>query len=305
LSAPHVVPDSKKDFQRLTASGEASGVTLSIGRRFARWRDGIAAHLVPLGVTPNALTVTGFVFSLVGSGFLALSAGAALPVDCFAPAGVTRSWLPLVALAWYFLSAACDMLDGAVARVGNLRTEFGGVLDSTLDRISDTAVFCACVVYFAARGNVTYCFLAVVALSNAYMISYIKARAEDIIPDCSVGFWQRGERIFAILVGSLCGHMQILLWQLAILPFLTALRRLTYTAGWLRAERLGRPHPEAGVPSGAGRWLMPWRHPRGSVCFDISVGFNLAIIVFGPVLIRWFYIDVDPLGTVLRRWLAP
>ncbi len=192
MSSPQPAVRAKKDFQSLRASGQAAGITLSIGRTIGRMRDSLAGLLVRLGVTPNGLTIVGFVFSLVGSALLALAAGAALPIDPFAPVGTPRSWLPAVAVAWYFLSAACDMLDGAVARLGNLYSEFGAVLDSSLDRISDTAVWCGCVVYFAGRSNVTYCFLAILALSNAYMISYIKARAEDIIPDCNVGFWQRG-----------------------------------------------------------------------------------------------------------------
>lgn len=304
MSTPQTIPDGKKDFAGLRASGEASGVTLSVGRTFGNWRDAIARGLVCLGVPPNSLTITGFVFSLIGSGFLALSAGAALPCDPFAPAATPRSWLTLVALAWYFLSAACDMLDGAVARVGNLHSPFGAVLDSSLDRISDTAVWCGCVVYFAAHANVTYCLLAVAALSNAYMISYIKARAEDIIPDCSVGFWQRGERTFAVLVSALTGHMQILLWQQALLPGLTALRRLTYTAACLRNQAAGLPPPHKGVPTGWRKWVMLWRHPRGSIGFDILCGSMIALLAIGPAIFPWFYRNVDPVGMLLRRWFA-
>ncbi len=115
--------------------------------------------------------------------------------------GPVASWYPLAALAWLFVAAACDMLDGAVARSGNLHSRFGAVLDSTVDRFSDIAIWGACALYFAAAGNVTYCLLTFLALSNTFLISYVKARAEDLIPDCSVGFWQRGERFFAILVG--------------------------------------------------------------------------------------------------------
>lgn len=292
----------KKDFGRLRSSGQAAGVTLSIGRTVGNWRDGLAGWLVGLGVTPNSLTVVGFLLSLVGSGFLALSAGTTLPINPFAPEETPRSWLPAMAVLWYFFAAACDMLDGAVARIGGLHTEFGAVLDSTLDRISDTAIWCGCVVYFAGHGNVTYSFLAILSLSNAYMISYIKARAEDIIPDCTVGFWQRGERTMAFLVCALLGHMQILLWQQAILPLLTAVRRLNYTREYLRAQAAGMPPPPTGAPPGWRKWLMPWRHPRGSVGFDIVVATNLMLVVLGPVLEPWFYRNADPLGMVLREW---
>lgn len=301
MSAPHTA-GQKKDFQGLRSSGQAPGVTLSIGRTVGDWRDGLAGWLVRLGATPNGLTIIGFLLSLVGSACLALSAGTALPIDPFAPATTPRSWLPVMAVAWYFLSAACDMLDGAVARVGHLNSEFGAVLDSSLDRISDTAVWCGCVVYFAGHGNVTYSFLAILALSNAYMISYIKARAEDIIPNCSVGFWQRGERTAAVLISAITGHMQILLWQQAILPLLTALRRLTYTGAYLRAKAKGLPPPQTGVPSGWRKWVLLWRHPRGSAGYDIVVGLNIALLLLGPVMFPWFYRGTDPLGMLLRRW---
>jgi CDP-diacylglycerol--glycerol-3-phosphate 3-phosphatidyltransferase len=305
LSCPRSATDSSEDFHSLHASGEASGVSLSIGRRIGEWRDMLAGRLVRLGVTPNGLTIVGFVFSLTGRGFLALSAGAVLPIDRLAPPEVPRSWLPIIAMTWYVLSAACDMLDGAVARLGNLHSKFGAVLDSSLDRASDTAVWCACVLYFARWGNVTYCLLAILALSNAYMISYVKARAEDIIPDCTVGYWQRGERTLAVLVGALSGHMRILLWQQALLPSLTALRRLMYTGAYLRAESAGLPPPRTGVPPGFRKWVMLWRHPRGSIGYDIAAAFNIAAVVFGPVLIRWFYRDADPVGAFLRRYLTP
>lgn len=299
MTSPRTAP-SKKDFQGLRSSGRAPGVTLSIGQTVGNMRDALAGWLVRLGVTPNGLTVVGFLLSLIGSAFLALSAGAALPIDRFAPPSTPRSWLPAIAVVWYFLSAACDMLDGAVARIGNLHSEFGAVLDSSLDRISDTAVWCGCVVYFAGQGNVTYSFLAIAALSNAYMISYIKARAEDIIPDCTVGFWQRGERAAAVLIGAVTGHVQVLLWQQAVLPLLTAVRRLSYTGTYLRAQAGGSPPPQTGVPSGWRRWITPWRHPRGSLGYDVAVGLNIALLILGPVVFPWFYRGADPLGALLR-----
>ncbi len=303
MSSPSTVPDGKKDFARLDASGEAAGLGRSVGLTVGRWRNGVAGALVRLGVTPNVLTVVGFFFSIVGSFFLMLSAGAALPIDGFAPADVPRSWLPLLAVFWYLVSMACDMLDGAVARVGNMRSDFGAVLDSTLDRVSDSAVWIACGVYFAALGNVTYCVLAFFALVNAYMISYIKARAEDIIPDCTVGFWQRPERSVAILLGIITGHVQILLWQQALLPLFTVWRRLRYTHGCLRAMSRGDRMPEAGVPAGWRGHLMLWRHPRGSIGYDVPVVLNILVLVCGPWLITWFYRNVDPLGALLRAWI--
>lgn len=294
------VSEGKKDFQSLRTSGEASGVTLAIGSGVGSLRDRLALRLVSIGITPNVLTVTGFVFTLAGAWYLLRAAGHTLPIEPFAPSDVPRSWYPLVSLAWFFLAAACDMLDGAVARAGKLHSDFGAVLDSTVDRFSDIAVWCACSLYFAARGNVTYCLLGFLVLSNTFLISYVKARAEDLIPDCTVGFWQRGERFMAILLGCLMGHMPVLIWMQAIFPFTTVMRRLNYTRTYLAAQAAGAPLPQRGVPSGWLRYVMLWRHPRGSVGFDIVVFANIALLAAGPIFMPGFYGLDDPLGAVLR-----
>jgi len=299
-------PDSqsKRDFQTLYDSDQEAGVGLWIGLAVVRLRDALARAAVRAGVTPNRLTFAGFVFTLIGAGFLVVSASHALPVDPFAPRDLGRSWGPLIAALWLLLSAACDMLDGAVARCGGLHSDFGAVLDSSLDRFSDMAIWGACAVHFALKGNVTYNLLAIAALSNAFMISYIKARAEDLIPDCTVGYWQRGERFSAILIGAATGHMQFALWQQATLPLWTALRRLWYASAVLKAKADRRPEPLRGARSGWRGWLTPWRHPRGSVGYDLVTGFHIACIVFAPLVLRWFYTDADPIKALLQRLVA-
>lgn len=290
----------KKDFESFRASGRAPGVTLSIGSRVASMRDRLAMFLVGLGVTPNGLTLTGFVFTLVGCWFLLRAAGHALPIDPFAPSSVNRSWDSLIAMAWFFMSAACDMLDGAVARLGKLHSSFGAVLDSTVDRFSDVAVWGACLLYFAAQANVTYCLLVFLALANTFLISYIKARAEDLIPDCTVGFWQRGERFMALLIACAMGHLPTLIWLQAILPFFTVLRRINYTSAYLRAVDTGGPLPERGIGTGWRRYVLLWRYPRGSVGFDIVVGANIAVLVAGPFAVSALYGTTDPVRDLLQ-----
>jgi len=290
---------SKKDFQALAESDRTPGLSLSIGSAVAWLRDGLARVLVRIGITPNRLTVAGFCFTLAGAGVLVISASHALPVDPMAPAGVRRSWLPFVAGCWLLLAAACDMLDGAVARLGGLQSPVGAVLDSCLDRFSDIAVWFGCALHFAARGNVTYNALAIAAMANALLISYIKARAEDLIEDCTVGYWQRGERFSAILVGCATGHMQAVLWQQAILPFFTVLRRLFYAGGVLRAKSSGAAEPVRGPLPGWRGYVAVWRHPRGSVGYDLVTGLNIALIIFGPWLFPVLYGSYDPLYRLL------
>ena len=218
-------PPPGRDFQRLRRSGHRAGLSLLIGRGFCAARDGVARGLIAVGFTPNLVTTTGFVFTLAAGWCLAQGAGHQVPYfyDGQGPVSYWPLWAALLLIG----SGACDMLDGAVARVGNLASPFGAVLDSTLDRLSDMAIFIGCATYYWRAGDASW-FVPIAALCNAFMISYIKARAENVIPDCAVGYWLRGERFAAVLIGCLCGHVIAALWLLAVLAAFTVLRRFVY-----------------------------------------------------------------------------
>jgi len=173
---------------------------------------------VRLGVSPNVLTVLGMLLTLGAAWQLA--AGADQTWDQVRPPA------PFWAGLWLFGACAMDMLDGAVARVGNLKTAFGGILDSTMDRVSDIAIFGAIAIAFGRVENVTFQVLALLAMTNAVLISYIKARAEKELDDCSVGFWQRGERLVAVMLGCFLGHVATMVLILAVLPWTSVAGRL-------------------------------------------------------------------------------
>ncbi|HUW82445.1 MAG TPA: CDP-alcohol phosphatidyltransferase family protein [Phycisphaerae bacterium] len=284
------------DFRDLAASGEQPGVTKAIGMAFASARDGLAGGLVAARVTPNALTGAGFLVTLGSAACLSLGAG-----DAFGPSSAPgQSCWPVWAGALLIAAGACDMLDGAVARIGRKSTSFGAVLDSSLDRFSDVAIFLALVGHFCRRGNLTYTVLAAVALANTFLISYVKARAEDLIEDCTVGWWQRGERHVALLIACFTCHVPMFLWQQATLPMLTVFRRLDYTRKALGAKERGLPSPAKGPPTGRMRLLHPWRYPRGSLPFDLVAAVNVAILVFGPWIFSFFRGRTDPLRRLIE-----
>jgi CDP-diacylglycerol---glycerol-3-phosphate 3-phosphatidyltransferase len=190
------------------------------------------------------------------------------------------AWLMLA--GWLLiLSSACDMLDGAVARLGNKKTTFGAFLDSTLDRFSDFAVFAGIAVFYAwlSPANVTFVFLSMLAFFNAFMISYSKARAEDLIPECKVGYWQRGERFAAILIGTFSYNVPGMLWQQGISPLLTVLRRVFYTKSVMDGRQ---PITD---PRKGGWWLKVrlWRWPRMTVPYDFITGVNIAWLIFSGI----------------------
>ena len=292
------------DFHQLRESGMRAGSSKSIGTGFVVARNALARGLIRLGVRPNHLSVAGFVANCAAAACLVIGAGCHAPWESGAT-GVAPSYWPLLAAACLFAAGACDMLDGAVARLGNLSTEFGGVLDSVLDRLSEIVVYLGVAVHFAVSGNVTYVALAIVALGNGLMISYVKARAEDCIADCSVGFWQRGERSAAILLACIFAHVPVLLWQQAVLPFFTFLLRVRYARAAIRAKQVGQRLPASLPGRNLAGLLRPWRHPRGTIPYDLTVGFNIACLLALPWIHPVFYGAADPLGIWLAEALRP
>lgn len=251
----------------------------AVGTGFARARDAVARLLLALGVGPNGLSVTGAVFTAAAAGCYAVDSSGRF-AWALRPGAAGSAWL-LLAGGLLVLSFACDMLDGAVARLGGRKTDFGAFLDSTLDRFSDFAVYAGMAVHFILRepANLTFALLAMLSFFNAFMISYTKARAEDLIDSCGVGFWQRGERSAAILIATFSHNIPALLIQQASLPLLTVWRRVSYTRDAIRARR-GRPAPRAP------EWLdgiRIWRHPRMTWGYDAVVAVNIAWLIFAPI----------------------
>ena len=286
-------PVESGDFRQWHQSRRPGGFSLWIGRGFCVSRDALARGLLAIGATPNVVSFAGFVVTCGAGVCFAVGAGHVAPWD----AGRTSapvSWWPLYGAVLIFISGALDMLDGAVARVGNLSSRFGAVWDSTLDRCSDLAIFMGCAAYFALTANVTYVVLSFLAGGAAVLTSYVKARSENLIDKCDVGYWQRGERVAAVLIAAGVGHLPTMLWLLAVSPWLTVVRRVRYIHQ--RMSGGGRPWE----PSGALRRLMVWRHPRGSFGYDVATGLNILFLIVGPWVWPFLYGRTDPLGELIR-----
>jgi CDP-diacylglycerol--glycerol-3-phosphate 3-phosphatidyltransferase len=88
-----------------------------------------------------------------------------------------------------------DMVDGRVARGTNQVTRFGGFFDSVLDRYSDLALLMGLLVYYGNINRAFYMVLTAIVMTGTVLISYTRARAENIILSCKVGFMERPERV--------------------------------------------------------------------------------------------------------------
>lgn len=171
-------------------------------------------------INPNALTVIGFLMNLLAAYLFAY--------------GYFR-W----AGGMVFLAGLFDMLDGRVARLSNRVTPFGGFFDSVLDRYSDLCLMIGLLVFYGRINRFWYVTLVALVMIGSVMVSYARARAENLIPTCKVGFLERPERTVLILIGAFFDRMAPVLWVIALLSTLTVIHRVVYT--WQEARRLESP----------------------------------------------------------------
>jgi CDP-diacylglycerol--glycerol-3-phosphate 3-phosphatidyltransferase len=191
--------------------------TSLIGKIFGWMIDRIVRWLALSRIHPNVLTFLGLVINILAAWMFARGK--------FVGAG-------LVVLG----AGLFDMVDGRVARATDRVTRFGGFFDSVLDRYSDLALFMGLLVYYATINRFFYIVLTAVVMTGSVMVSYSRARAENSIPKCKVGFLERPERIVLIIIGALFNHMAQVLWVIAILSNITVIHRMIYT--WQEATRL-------------------------------------------------------------------
>ncbi len=182
----------------------------------------VTGGIVLLRVSPNFLTIA----SLVPTAFAAYN----LANSRFVAAGL-----------WIILAGFFDVIDGSVARALNRMTPFGAVLDSVTDRASDAFIYVGAAMYFHRTGEPLYVFITLVALAGALMVSYTRARAENTVIDCKVGFAERGERMVLLLLALFFNKLGAGMWMLAGLAWLTTLQRLIHTHRALAAGQHRAP----------------------------------------------------------------
>jgi CDP-diacylglycerol--glycerol-3-phosphate 3-phosphatidyltransferase len=122
-----------------------------------------------------------------------------------------------------------DVLDGRVARLRGRETKFGAFLDSTMDRYSDMLLYMGLLILYARLDRTPLMVLVWVAAFGSFMTSYARARAESLVPACTVGLLERPERIVLLIAGALTNRMVAALWLIAVLSNLTAVQRVVYT----------------------------------------------------------------------------
>jgi CDP-diacylglycerol--glycerol-3-phosphate 3-phosphatidyltransferase len=166
------------------------------------------------GLNPNILTSIG----------LAINIGAAYLI------ATTHFLLGGILI---LVSGLFDLLDGALARFTNQATKFGAILDSTVDRVSEAAIFCGLLIWYIPKGATLEIALILAALIGSFLVSYIKARGEGLGLECRVGLFTRAERVIVLAVGLLVNQwvnqsIVIALWILVVFVYITVAQRLLY-----------------------------------------------------------------------------
>jgi CDP-diacylglycerol--glycerol-3-phosphate 3-phosphatidyltransferase len=153
--------------------------------------------LIKIGLTPNMVTSIGFILNI----------GVAV---IFIIGGEEGNRGDLSYIGWagglILFAGLFDMLDGQVARLGNMKSTFGALYDSVLDRYSELIMFFGICYYLVAQHYFLSSIFAFIALIGSMMVSYVRARAEGLGIECKGGLMQRPERVVTIGVFAIiCG----------------------------------------------------------------------------------------------------
>jgi CDP-diacylglycerol--glycerol-3-phosphate 3-phosphatidyltransferase len=186
-------------------------------------RELVRNRLIESRLTPNAISLTGFVGNVV--------AAVLVWERLFFLGGVA-----------FILGSVMDTLDGRYSRMSGKGTPFGAFLDSTLDRIEEGIVLTAVAGYFALHGNRVAAAGVVVAVLASLMVSYTRARAEALGVECKVGIATRPVRVVILSIGLLfargasLGNFQLLepaVYVLAALSVITVAQRIWHVRSQL------------------------------------------------------------------------
>ncbi len=161
-----------------------------------------------ISISPNILTVTGFL----------VTTAAAIGI----PFNVLMGGFLII------LGGIFDMLDGIVARTNGKATPFGALLDSTLDRYSDSFIFVGIAWYFFDMNNLVGVLFTAGSLVGALLISYVRARAEGIGISCNIGLMERPERVVLIAFGCITDWLLYIIILLFFLSHVTVIQRILH-----------------------------------------------------------------------------
>jgi CDP-diacylglycerol--glycerol-3-phosphate 3-phosphatidyltransferase len=182
----------------------------------------VARGLHAVGISANTVTIVGFILTVLGATLLIADE-------------------PLAGLLVLLIGTLADTLDGLVARLGRGGTKLGAFLDSTFDRLSDSALTVAALVVGALHADALLFASAIVALVSGSLVPYIRAKAESLGLTASVGLAPREARLAIQVLGVAAwaftgSHLffAAAMVVVALLSTITAAQRIAHVARALR-----------------------------------------------------------------------
>ena len=177
----------------------------------------VAEPFARAGITPNAITIISLLIGTIAALLFAYRQ-------------------PLFAGIVLLIGGFFDIIDGAVARLTGQVTDFGGFLDSVIDRYVDFVVIFG--VMWASQGalliGVPTWVWCVLAIEGSIMVSYTRARAEAAGANLTVGIAERAERILILAIFAMLGFTNIAIGLIVLLTHITVLQRVI--AAWQRLD---------------------------------------------------------------------
>lgn len=181
----------------------------------------IIKGMIKIGITPNFITTTGFVLNLVAAAMFMFASNEFGTDTCLV------GWAGAVIL----FAGLFDMMDGRLARMGNMSSKFGALWDSTLDRYSELFTLFGIAFYLFLNGWIWSAATTFVAMVGSVMVSYVRARAEGLGIECKVGLLQRPERVVLTALGAIfCGIFDSI--GILVTPMLIIAVLANITAFW-------------------------------------------------------------------------
>jgi archaetidylinositol phosphate synthase len=166
--------------------------------------ESIGRNLGSTGLSPTFWTFLGFFFSVVAGILYAL-----------------RPSQPYLAATALILSGFLDVLDGAVARAMHRVSKTGSFSDSTLDRLSELAIY-AGIIY----ANYASPILVLFALGFSLLVSYTRAKGDSLGVSLSgIGIGERAERLLVLIVFSIIGYVWVGIVIVLAIAFVTFIQR--------------------------------------------------------------------------------
>jgi CDP-diacylglycerol---glycerol-3-phosphate 3-phosphatidyltransferase len=188
-------------------------------RLWFKWvLDPLGRLFLRLGLTPNMVTMLGFLGNAVGAYFLARG-------DLLTGGILIAVMTPI------------DALDGTMARLRGEASDWGAYVDSVSDRYSELIIYAGLLYHFLVEGDVTGGMLTFGAAAGSVLVSYVKARAEGLGYEAKVGLLTRAERYIVLAPSLVFNFIYVGLGILAVFANITAVQRIWYVRRHAHARK--------------------------------------------------------------------